>query len=128
MIRAFTFLLVMAALLIQLGVGALPASEICVSLGAQPPKCSCCQKSHSAKACCSTDGCERCVRVPAPERQVAPQAKLRTARVTSVVGSTVAMPAMVWQSEPLSMAVRPAARTSESPPELARLRTTRLVL
>jgi hypothetical protein len=131
MIRTFTYLIAIVALMVQLGVGALPTDEVCVSFGgSKSSECGCCGKKHgqALKACCRTEGCERCVRVPAPERQVTPQAKVRTARVTDVVGSAIAIPVMVWRVEAPVLTRRPVALADESPPQLARLRTTRLVL
>jgi hypothetical protein len=132
MMRAFTFLIALVALTVQLGTGALPTDEFCMSFGAsKSSECGCCgKKGHgqALKACCRNEGCERCVRVPAPERQVAPQAKARTARVTDFVGSAIAIPVMVWRVEAPVLTRRPVALADESPPQLARLRTTRLVL
>ena len=132
MTRALTYLLALTALLVQLGTGALPTDELCVSFGgSKSAECGCCGKmghNQALKACCRNEGCEKCVRVPAPERQVAPQAKARTARVADVVGSTIAIPVVIWQAESSAPAWRLDVRTNESPPQLARLRTTRLML
>ncbi len=132
MMRAFTYLVALVALMVQLGTGALPTDEICVSLGgSKSTECGCCgMKGHgqALKACCRNQGCERCIRVPAPERQVAPQAKVRTARVMDVVGGAIAIPAMVWRVDAPVFSRRPVVVADESPPQLIRLRTTRLVL
>src|SRR5262249_53871277 len=129
MIRTMAFFLALAALLVQLGMAALPTGQVCLNFGEGKPSCTCCgKKAHVLKACCRTDGCERCVRVPLPERQAAPMAKARTVKVAGAAVTAAAVPVMNWRMAPLSDAARPVVRADESPPQLASVRTTRLVL
>ena len=129
MVRAVSYFLALAALLVQLGMAALPTGEVCLNFGDGKPSCTCCgKKSHAVKACCRTDGCERCLRVPLPERQAAPMAKARTVKLAGAAVTVAAVPVMNWRMAPASELARPIARADESPPQLASIRTTRLIL
>jgi hypothetical protein len=128
--RILSIILVATAMLVQIRTGALPSDQMCLNFGDARPACSCCgKKAHSeaTKPCCRTEGCERCVRVPAPERQIAPQTKARTLKAAETTVAA-AVPAMVWRLKAPSVLDRVAVRADESPPDLVRLRTTRLLL
>jgi hypothetical protein len=129
MVRVLAYFLALAALLVQLGVAALPTDQICVNFRDSRPACSCCGKRHgqAVKACCQSNGCERCLKVPVPERQVAAQAKVRPTRAQAVVTAAV-MPAIVWRGVPVREGPALVARADESPPQIAALRTTKLIL
>jgi hypothetical protein len=129
MVRSLAYFLALAALLVQLGMAALPTGQVCLNFGDGKPACTCCgKKAHAVKTCCRTDGCERCVRVPVPERQAAPMAKARTVKLAGAAATVAAHPVMHWRMAPVGDAARPVVRADESPPQLASIRTTRLVL
>src|SRR5437899_5405863 len=131
MSRVLSVILVAAALLVQLRTGALPSDQMCLNFGNARPACSCCGKKvhiQATKACCRTEGCERCVRVPAPERQVALQAKARTVKMAQGAVAVAATPAFSWRLGTPSDERCASVRVDESPPDLVRLRTTRLLL
>src|SRR5262245_33834622 len=129
MVRTVAYFLALAALLVQLGMAAVPTGQVCLNFGEGKPSCTCCgKKANALKACCRTDGCERCVRVPVPERQAAPMAKARTVKLTGATVALAAVPVMNWRMTPVSDAARAVVRVDESSPQLALIRTTRLVL
>lgn len=129
MVRMVTYFLALTALLVQLGMGSLPTGQVCLNFGEGKPSCTCCgTKAHPLKACCRPDGCERCVRVPMPERQAAPMAKARTVKLAGVVVMVAAAPSMAWRMAPTTGTGQLTARVNESPPQLLSIRTTRLVL
>src|SRR5436190_6233606 len=108
MVRSMAYFLALAALLVQLGMAALPTGQVCLNLGEGKSSCTCCGKQANAvKACCKTDGCERCVRVPLPERQAAPMAKTRTVKLAGAAVMVAAVPVMNWRMAPVSDAARP---------------------
>ena len=107
MVRSLAYFLALAALLVQLGMAAVPTGQVCLNFGEGKPSCTCCgKKSHVMKSCCRTEGCERCVRVPVPERQAAPMAKARTVKVAGVAVTVAAVPAMNWRMVPVGDATR----------------------
>jgi hypothetical protein len=129
MCRTLAYFLALAALLVQLGMAAVPTGQVCLNLGEGKPSCTCCgKKAQVVKACCRTEGCERCVRVPVPERQVAPMAKARTVKLAGAAVTVAAVPVMQWRMAPVSDAGRALVRADESPPHLLSIRTTRLLL
>ena len=131
MTRVFGHILVLAALLVQLRTGALPSDQMCLNFGDARPTCTCCgKKAHSVatKSCCRTEGCERCVRVPAPERQAAPAAKARTVKTSDMTVSLAAAPVAAWKLQPTTLVQTVHCLADESPPNLVAVTSTRLLL
>lgn len=128
--RVVTYLLAVAALLVQLRLGALPEYQGWISLGNGKAAC-CCGGGLNRKAmrpCCQKSGCEQCVRVPAPERQAAVVAKPKVTERTAAVVTAAALPMMSWSMEPGRDAWSVPVRVDCSPPGIGRLMTTHLLL
>jgi hypothetical protein len=133
--RALSYILVFAAMIFQIGMGALPASETCLCVPVVTPAPDCCCAdiedcgTPSDRVCPCHDGCKRCICVPRPDERAALSARSHLPKFGDE-GNAAAMPLgfpeSAWSC--VRLATRAAPRATESPPHLAPLRTVHLNL
>ena len=137
--RVLTFIFAFAALIVQIGMGALPGGGVCVCIPVAAERPSCCcddegecgvpvQRCYSCRDGPCRDGCEHCICVPTHDGRATLSAGPRKS-----VGDGEAVAAMLFGAPApvrvgASAIIGAAPRATESPPHLGPLRTTRLII
>ena len=143
MARRLARFLCFAALLVQVGVGALPAGEFCLGCptdsAPRPPRPACCcddedAPADHAKCVCpmgaepGQGGCDRCLRVRVPERDATVAVR---ASIDFGNGHALILPPLPVPQPPLVLApLREHVHSppTESPPHLGPLSTIHLIV
>ena len=132
--RVLTLIFAFAALVVQIGMGALPGGGVCVCIPVAQERPSCCCDDEGEcgapvqRSCPCRDGCEHCICVPTHDGRATLSAGPRTS-----VGDGEAVTAMLFGAPVsvragASVIICAAPRATESPPHLVPLRTTRLII
>ena len=132
--RVISYILVFAALIVQVGMGALPPGEacICIPVASDTPSCCCDDEGDSAatveRSCPCHNGCEHCICLPTHDGRATltaqPQTNCGHDWVVAAMDFGVPTPVPAYAPP----AIGAAPRATESPPHLRRLRTTQLVI
>jgi hypothetical protein len=137
--RRVAQLLCLLAMLLQVATGSLPAGEACFGSCTSAPQkeacCRCCEGDDDAgdPACPVTGheggrGCDRCVRVLIPGRDVNVSPRVDVGQAGDVLVAMLPLPMAVQH---VNVGLRPARRghpPPTSPPQLAHLRCVRLLV
>ena len=131
--HALTYILVFAALIVQIGLGGRPAGETCLCVpvvATTADRCTCCPEAERVAAprgpSCPCDG-GTCVCVAKTDTRAALNARSHSVRIGDD-GTPIAMPFRPpGPTSPIARRARWAPpRATESPPHLAALRTVHL--
>ena len=131
--RVLSYILVFAAMIVQIGMGVLPVGGgcVCIPVVRDMPACCCDEDSRPASvdtSCPCRDGCEHCICVPTRDDRATLSVRpgLNFGDDWVVVVTLLGTPAPLPVYGPL--AIGDAPRATESPPHLAMVRTTRLTI
>lgn len=131
MTRFAGILFCLLALVSQVGFGSLPAGDLCLGCTAVPQtrSCRCCGEQPSPSTQCShTRGCDHCIRVQLPEQLATTVLPTPSPATPELPVALLTRPAIEWSTHPPIRSTWQSPRATESPPGLAPIRTTRLLI